>query len=363
MMRAVRWHGRGDVRLDRVPDAPAPEPGEIRLRVEWCGICGTDREEWRAGPLFIPTDQPHPMTGTSAPLTLGHEVAGTVTDIGRGVDGFVEGDIVALDGLLTCGTCWWCRRHELTLCPQLASIGLHVDGGLAEAITVPAKMAIVTPPSVDAETAALAEPVAVAVRALRRGRLAQGESLLVQGVGMIGLAAMRAARRMGAASVTMAARSEPRRRLALKMGADAVVDPSGPDFLDEVRELHDGRGPDLVVEAAGTPHACAQAISAARRGGRVVFLGLPADPGQIDYFEVVATERELIGSLSHVWDEDLAEAVAMLGDELLHADEVVAARIPLEETVDVGFESMTRKDIPGVKILVSPWIQETVWGR
>lgn len=356
MMRAVRWHGRGDVRLDMVPDAPLPGPGEIRLRVDWCGICGTDREEWRAGPLFIPTDEPHPMTGTAAPLTLGHEVAGTVTDVGPDVEGFAEGDIVALDGLLTCGTCWWCRRHELTLCPQLASIGLHVDGGLAEAITVPAKMAIVAPPGLDAETAVLAEPVAVAVRALRRGRLAEGEQVLVQGAGMIGLAAMRAARRLGAASVTMAARSESRRRHAKEMGADAVVDPSGPDFLERVQELHDGRGPDLVIEAAGTPHACAQATSAARRGGRIVFLGLPAEPGQIDYFELVATERELIGSLSHVWDEDLAEAVTMLGQGLLRADEVVATRIPLEDTVDVGFASMSSKDGAGVKVLVSPWI-------
>ncbi len=356
MMRAVRWHGRGDVRLDVVPDAPLPGPSEIRLRVDWCGICGTDREEWRSGPLFIPTDEPHPLTKTSAPLTLGHEVAGTVTDLGDGVDGIAEGDVVALDGLLTCGKCWWCRRHELTLCPQLASIGLHVDGGLAEAITVPATMAIVVPPSLDAETAVLAEPVAVAVRALRRGRLAKGEQLLVQGAGMIGLAAMRAAHRFGAASVTVAARSEARRQQALDLGADAVVDPSEPDFVDAVRELHHGRGPDLVVEAAGTPHACAQAISAARRGGRIVFLGLPSEMGQIDYFELVATERELIGSLSHVWDEDLAEAVSMLGDGLLRADEVVAARIPLEDTVGVGFEWMNRKDTPGVKILVSPWI-------
>ena len=355
-MRAVRWHGRGDVRLDLVPDAPTPGPGAIRVRVEWCGICGTDREEWRAGPLFIPTVDRHPLTKTRAPLTLGHEVAGTITDVGHGVREFAEGDTVVLDGLLTCGTCWWCRRHELTLCPNLASIGLHIDGGLAEAITVPATMAIVVPAGLDVETAVLAEPVSVAVRALRRGRLQEGERVLVQGIGMIGLAVLRAARRLGAASVTMAARSSTRRQLALEMGADAVLDPSEPGFIEEVRALHDGRGPDLVVEAAGSPEACAQAIGAARRGGRVVFLGLPARTGLIDYFELVTTERELIGSLSHVWDEDLAEAVQMLGEGLLHADEVVAARIPLEDTVDVGFASMTRKDLRGVKILVSPWI-------
>ncbi len=355
-MRAVRWHGRGDVRLDHIPDAPMPGPGQVRLRVDWCGICGTDREEWRAGPLFIPTLEPHPMTGTAAPLTLGHEVSGTVTDVSEDVSGLAPGDIVALDGILTCGTCWWCKRHELTLCPLLASIGLHVDGGLAEAITVPARMAIVVPSGLDAETAALAEPVSVAIRALRKGRLAPGEQVLVQGAGMIGLSAMRVAKRLGATSVTVAARSERGRQRALDMGADSVVDPSSSGFLDEVRAFHDGRGPDLVVEAAGTPHACAQAVSASRRGGRVVFLGLPSEAGQLDYFELVSTERELIGSLSHVWDEDLAEAVSMLATGLLRADEVVAARIPLEDTVEVGFESMTSQQLAGVKILVSPWI-------
>ncbi len=355
-MRAVRWHARGDVRLDLVPEAPAPGPGEVRVRVEWCGICGTDREEWRAGPLFIQTGDPHPLTGTVAPITLGHEVSGIVTDVGSGVTGLSEGRLVALDGLITCGTCWWCLRHELTLCPQLASIGLHVDGGLAESITVAAQMAIPVPPGVDAETAALAEPVSVAIRALRKGRLARGERVLIQGAGMIGLALMRAAFAFGAETVTVAAPSEIRRRQALALGATAVVDPTVPEFLDEVRALHYGRGPDVVIEAAGTIRACEQAVEAARRGGRVVFVGLPSRIGTLDFFGLVATERELIGSLSHVWDEDFTGAVAMLGDGLLRADEVVAARISLERTVDVGFDSMTRKDLPGVKFLVSPWI-------
>jgi|GEM_PF-39580 len=356
MMRAVRWHARGDVRVDNVPEARAPSVGEVRLRVDWCGICGTDREEWRAGPLFIPSLVPHPLTGTLAPITLGHEVAATVVDVGSGVTTVREGQLVALDGLITCGTCWWCGRHEVTLCPDLASIGLHIDGGLAEYMTVAAQMALPVPSGVDPQTAALAEPLSVAVRAVRKGRFVPGESVLVLGAGMIGLAAMRVALAMGAASVTVAAPSELRRQQALRLGASAVVDPTVPEFLDDVRRLHSGRGPDLVIEAAGTLQAAEQAIPVARRGGRVVLVGLPSMRGMIDFFQLVATERELIGSLSHVWDEDFAAAVRLLEGGILRAEDVVAARIPLERTVDQGFDSMSRKDLPGVKILVSPWI-------
>lgn len=355
-MRAVRWHARGDVRVDLVPAAPPPGPGEVRVRVEWCGICGTDREEWRAGPLFIPTERPHPLTGTKAPITLGHEVAATITDVGAGVANLRPGQLVALDGLITCGRCWWCRRHEVTLCPDLAAVGLHLDGGLAEAMTVPAQMALPVPDGVDAQTATLAEPLSVAVRALRKGRLVAGETVLIQGAGMIGLAAFRAAKALGAASVTVAAPSDIRRQQALRLGADAVVDSTAPGFHEEVLRLHEGRGPDLVIEAVGTPAGCEQASLAARRGGRVVFVGLPSFPGTLDFFKLVATERELIGSLSHVWDEDFAAALAMLGDDILHADDVVSARLPLEQAVDQGFNSMARRDLPGVKFLVSPWI-------
>jgi (R,R)-butanediol dehydrogenase/meso-butanediol dehydrogenase/diacetyl reductase len=356
MMRAIRWHGRGDVRLDLVPDALPPGPGEVRVRVEWCGICGTDREEWRAGPQWIPVEQPHPLTGTKAPIVLGHEVSATVVDVGRGVANLRAGKLVALDGLITCGRCWWCRRHEVTLCPELASIGLHTDGGLTESMTVAARMVFPVPAGVDAETAALAEPLAVAIRALRKGRLARGETVLVQGAGMVGIAALRAAMVLGAAAVTVADPFPRRREGAMRLGAAAVVDPSLSTFVDEVLRLHEGRGPDLVLEAAGTRRAAEQAAVAARRGGRTVFVGLPAEPASLDFLGLVLAERELIGSLSHIWDEDFAAAVDMLGEGVIRAEQVVGARVSLERTVDLGFDSIADAELDGIKVLVSPWI-------
>ena len=108
------------------------------------------------------------------------------------------------------------------------------------------------------------------------------------------------------------------------------------------------------MEAAGTPKAAVAAIESVRRGGRAIMIGLSAEPTPVDFFAIAAGEREIIGSLSHIWDEDFAAAVRLLERGVLRADDVVAARIPLEETVTIGFESIGRTDLPGVKVLVSP---------
>ena len=127
-MLAVRWHGRGDVRVEVPPPAP-PGPGELQLQVRWCGICGTDLEEWLSGPVFIPAAAPHPVTGARAPLVLGHEFAGVVVAAGADVTGSWPGQRVAVNTVVSCGTCYWCRRGEVTRCPALGALGLHGDGG------------------------------------------------------------------------------------------------------------------------------------------------------------------------------------------------------------------------------------------
>jgi (R,R)-butanediol dehydrogenase / meso-butanediol dehydrogenase / diacetyl reductase len=353
-VRAVVWHGRGDVRVEDVPEPPSPGPDEVKVAVEWCGICGTDVEEWRNGPRFVPVGEPHALTGRRAPLVLGHEVSGRVAEVGPGVSGLREGDLVALDALIYCGRCWWCRRHQVTLCPQLAAIGLQADGGLAEAVTVPAPMCIHVPDGVGADTAALAEPVAVAVRALRRGRLALNESLLVLGAGMIGIASLVVGRSMGAAPIVVADPIASRRDLAQRLGADLALDPRDPDFLEVAQEVTGRGGADVAVDAAGSRDSGPTAIAAARPGGRAVIVGLASEPARVDLFAFATREKELIGSLSHVWDEDFAAAVRLLSGGILTADQVVGRSLSLEETVDRGFTAIEDADAKGVKVHVSP---------
>jgi (R,R)-butanediol dehydrogenase / meso-butanediol dehydrogenase / diacetyl reductase len=170
-MKAARWHGRRDVRVEDVP-VPTPGRGEILLRVNLCGICGTELEEYRHGPLVIPTARLHPLTGHRAPLTMGHEFFGVVEGLGPGVDGLREGDRVVPDIVLFCDACVFRRRHQYALCEKWAAIGLHCDGGLAEYVTVPAFACVRLPGSLSDAEAALVEPTEVAVRAVNKARRA-----------------------------------------------------------------------------------------------------------------------------------------------------------------------------------------------
>jgi (R,R)-butanediol dehydrogenase / meso-butanediol dehydrogenase / diacetyl reductase len=354
-MRAVRWHGRRDVRVDVVPDPTGPGPDEVILDIGWCGICGTDLEEYQDGPIWVPVGEPNSLTGQMAPLTMGHEFAGTIVATGKDVRGLRVGDIVAADVVLYCGHCYWCQRHQVNLCTSMGALGLHGDGGLAEFCRVPASMCIRAPEGVSAESAALAEPLSVVVRAMRRGRLVLGESVAIVGAGAVGLLAAQAARVGGASEVFVVEPEAIRRDLATSLGASATIDPRQTDPVEELRRLTGGIGPDLVVECAGARGTAALAISLARRGGRIVIVGLNSQPAEFRITdEIVGPEREIIGSLAHVYDEDFAAAVRLLGDGRVRGEPVVSHRIGFADVISGGFERLERSKADVTKILVSP---------
>ncbi|MCC6314760.1 MAG: alcohol dehydrogenase catalytic domain-containing protein [Thermomicrobiales bacterium] len=343
-MLALRWHGREDVRLDEIDPPPPPGPGEVQIDVAWCGICGTDVEEYRAGPIFVPVDEPNPLTGRKAPLTLGHEFSGRVVEIGPGVDALRVGDRVAVDTLIFCGSCYWCQRHQVSLCDRLAALGLMADGGLAEKCNAPAYSCVLAPDTVSDEAAALAETLAVAIRALRRGRLRIGERVVVVGGGAVGQMAVQAALAGGAASVTLVEPMEGRRNLALTSGATSAVTPE---------DLPPGQA-DLAVECSGNGAAVAEAVQAVRKGGRVVLVGISGKPIALNPLTLVATEKEMIGSLSHVYDEDFRAAVALLGREAVIGDLIVSDRVPLARALEDGLLALLRNPEDHLKILISP---------
>jgi (R,R)-butanediol dehydrogenase/meso-butanediol dehydrogenase/diacetyl reductase len=352
-MKAARWHGRDDIRLEEVPDPAPPGPGEVILKVGYCGICGTDLEEYRAGPLFIPVDRPNPLTGRAAPIILGHEFAGEVVEVGSGVVGLRPGDRVAPDILLYCGECYWCRRHQVALCEKMAALGLSGDGGLAEYCKAPAAMCIRLADGVSLDHAALAEPLAVAVRAVKRGRVSLGESVAVFGAGTVGLLCLQAARNAGASAVYVVEPHAGRRELARRLGAAAAIDPRSADPVAALLDLTK-IGPDVVIDASGSAAASPVAIAAARKAGRVVLVGIPTGSSTINFLSVVSTEKEVIGSLSHVYDEDFATAVHLLGEGKVEVEPLISDRISLDEIIPKGLERLERHASDTLKILVRP---------
>jgi (R,R)-butanediol dehydrogenase/meso-butanediol dehydrogenase/diacetyl reductase len=359
-MKALRWHARGDVRLDDVPPPPPPGPGQVQITVTACGICGTDVEEWREGPLLIPVAAPHALMGGIAPLTLGHEVAGEVTALGAGV-GLAIGDRVAVDGLVTCGHCRQCLTGRPNLCAQSGQVGFGADGGLQSLVNVPAATSVVMPARLAAEAGAIAETLSVGVRALRRGRLAPGDRVTIVGGGPVGLLALQAARAMGAGHTTVVEPLDTRRALALDLGADAAAPPVGePDDDDGddrswSAQANDapGDGADVVVECSGHPGAVKAAIRAAGPAGRVVLVGISRGRPPLDAWDVILHEKEIVGSLSHICAEDFAGALTMLATGAIRWEPLLT-RVPLTESFERGLMAMVRHPEQHVKIVITP---------
>jgi (R,R)-butanediol dehydrogenase / meso-butanediol dehydrogenase / diacetyl reductase len=352
-VKAARWFGRGDVRVVDVPE-PAAGPGQVVLRVGSCGICGTDLEEYRHGPVTIPATKPHPLTGRTAPVTLGHEFWGTVAEVGSGAaGGLAAGERVAPEVCLACGRCGYCRAGQPALCVNWATIGLHADGGLAEYALVPAAACARLPASVADEEAALVEPLEVAVRAVRHSGLRLGERAAVVGGGAIGLLVLQTALAAGAREVFVVEPQAGRRRLAVELGAAAALDPADPAWTAELAERCDGLGPEVALECAGAPASPDAAVAAVRKGGRVVLVGVHADAVPVRLLDVVLGEKQVVGSVQHDPAIDLPAAIHLLASGQVRVRPLVTARVPLARVVRDGFEALAT---PGehLKVLVGP---------
>ncbi|MDO5632589.1 MAG: alcohol dehydrogenase catalytic domain-containing protein [Paracoccus sp. (in: a-proteobacteria)] len=179
-------------------DEPAPGPGEVKIKVAWTGICGSNLHEYLAGPIFVPVDQPHPLSGGQAPITMGHEYCGTVSELGAGVEGLAIGDPVVIEPIFACGDCPACRDGKYNLCDRLGFVGLSGGhSGFAAYWVVPARMVHKMPDGLSLEQGALIEPAAVALHAVRLSKIRAGEKAAVFGAGPIGLLTLEALRISG----------------------------------------------------------------------------------------------------------------------------------------------------------------------
>ena len=328
-MTAVRWHGRQDVRVDRVAPPPAPGPGQVRVAVAWCGICGTDLHEYRAGPFLIPLT-PHPTTGCRAPIVLGHEISGHVESVGDGVDEVAVGDLVVLNALLPCGTCRPCRRGAPHLCTRLGHLGFSADGGLAELLSVPLDMVVAVPAGVPADLAALAEPFAVAMHAVGVAGDPVGADCVVFGAATIGLCVASVLRARGN-TVTVHDVAGPRREHAAALGF-ATGDPDEAPVAP------------LVFECSGAPQAVRRALSIVEAGGTVVLIGIPGSDVPVDIANVVMRELRLLGTMSHLRERDLRPAAEHVAAHLDEAAQLITARIALADTVTSGLQVLDGPD-------------------
>ena len=341
-MRALRWHGRQDVRLDELPEPAAGPHADALIAVTHCGICGTDLAEWRSGPGMIRLT-PHPLTQQAPPVTLGHELVGTLVEGGGDVR---VGARVTVDACVRCGACPACARGDYHLCRYGGSIGLHMDGGLAPLVRVPSYTLIPVPDEVSDQQAALTEPFAVALHGLERARAKPGSDLLVLGFGTIGAATALVARALGIRAHVVEQDGD-RRQIAERLGF-ATLDPGESLPRRARKQLGDG-GADVVVESTGVAALVPVAIECAARGGRIALLGLPNSSSAVDPTRLTLFERSLVGSLGY--RHDLPRVLHLVAGGRLDPAVLVGATVPLADAA-AAIEELAQAPDARIKVLV-----------
>ncbi len=346
-MKAARWHGVKDIRVEDVEE-PAPGAGEVKVKVAWTGICGSDLHEYLAGPIFIPVDEDHPLSHDKAPITMGHEYCGTVAELGDGVTGLSVGDRVAIEPIFACGTCPACLEGKYNLCDSLGFVGLSGGhGGFAAHSVVPARMVHKMPDSLSMEQGALVEPAAVALHAVRLSKIKAGDKAAVFGAGPIGLLVLESLRVAGASEIHVVEPSEVRRQKALQLGATSVIDPTATDAVAEIRAATDGVH--VAFEVTGVPQVLPQCVEATRHEGQVLIVSIWEQEASFQPNTVVLKERQLQGTIAY---RNVYPAVmALMAQVYFCADQLVTKRIALEDIVSEGFEALVAEK-SHVKILV-----------
>lgn len=352
-MKAARWYNQKDIRVEDVPEPQVKDDG-VKIKVKWCGICGSDLHEYLAGPIFIPVGKPHPLTGEVAPVILGHEFSGEVVEIGKDVTNVKVGDRVVVEPVDVCGKCPACLSGKYNLCTSLGFHGLAGGGGgFAEYTTFTSRFVHKIPDSLSYEKAALIEPMSVALHSLRVGHFEVGQTAAVAGAGPIGLATVECLRAAGARKVIMIQRKSIRQQYALRSGADVVLDPNEVDVVSEIQKLTGGMGVDVAFETTGSEQCFKLALDGTRFDGTLVVTSIWE--GAINYNpnSVVMTEKTIVGSICYC--DDFPSTIAMMADNRIKAEGYITKKIYLGDILKEGFETLTGPEKKAqVKIIVTP---------
>jgi (R,R)-butanediol dehydrogenase/meso-butanediol dehydrogenase/diacetyl reductase len=344
-MRAAVFYGNQDLRLESVPE-PEAGPGDIKLRVLYNGICGSDLHEFYDGPMTTRTT-PHPLTGVKNPVIFGHELCGEVVALGRGVHDLAVGDLVAVEPLETCGRCLYCGLGQYNHCPLVAFHGYNrTGGGLAQFTVVRRRMAHRLPPGVTAMQGALIEPLGIAWHTANRCRVEAGQTVAIHGAGPIGIGVFLALKRRGVETIIVD--PSPTRRAALqRLGARTLLDPAACDPVEAVRDLTGGRGAHASVDAAGVPKSFHAMLHGTRVDGTAVVVAIHHHPIEIPPFDLLMPEVHLTGVAMSV--DAFPSVIAEMARGSYPLEGWVET-IPFDGILEQGFERLRRQE--GMKILV-----------
>lgn len=350
-MKALVYYGPGDLRLEDRP-VPRPGPGEALLRVDACGICGTDLR------IAAGEHRAYPPGTVRIP---GHEIAGTVVATGASVD-LREGTRAFIAPNIGCGRCPQCRAGRLNLCLQPAAIGITLDGGFADYALLPAALVaqgnVLASSNADVDPAAVAlvEPLACVLRGTRALDVRDGNLVVIYGAGPIGLLFLRLARLHNPRAIVVVARGQARRERAAAWGAGYVVDPATADLRELIDELSAGQGADAIVVAAPSPEAQQEAVALAAPAARInLFGGLPRDRSRIAIDANLIHYKELVvtGTTANTTD-DCRAALDLVESGTIDTSTLITHRYPLAHGTEALAVAASGQALKVVLETVSP---------
>lgn len=331
-MKAAIWYGGKDVRIEEVPE-PDLRPDDVLVRVKAVGICGSDL---------------HAYEGISKrrvpPLVMGHEIAGEIAEIGRDVKEFQRKDRVIVQPVLRCGECEQCRSGNENICRNMRLLGLHVPGGFAEYIAVPARNCYEMPDSLVFEKACLTEPLSVAVHVVNNAPIRVNDTVLIVGAGIVGSMITQVARLRTPGRIIVTDILDSRLNLARKLGADVTINAREKDVPEEILKMTEGKGADASIEVVGIQTTIQQAVASVKKGATIVAVGLLEKNLEIDMMKLVSSELRLQGSYTYS-DYDFRSGIRLMAEDRVNLQPYLTRIFTLEDALK-GFEEMaTNKEI------------------
>jgi (R,R)-butanediol dehydrogenase/meso-butanediol dehydrogenase/diacetyl reductase len=354
-MKAALWHGQKDIRIEEIPEPKELESGEVVIKVKYCGICGSDLHEYTNGPQYIPK-KPHPLTGTTSPLILGHEFSGEIVELGPGVMDWKTGERVVIMPAIYCGKCYYCQRGLQHQCIMCGASGLSwYWGGLSEYTVVKDYELVRMPDALTFEEGALIEPATVAVYSVDRGGIGLGDKVFVTGGGPIGCLSVMAVKAAGVLDIFMTAKRPGRLKFAKQLDiATSVFNPfEDVEYTNHILDATNGIGVDAAIECTGKEAAINDCFKVLKRRGTYIQVGLNVGNVQVDPFIWAHKELNLIGIWAyHVYD--FPKAMDLVASGKFPISKVITKKIKLENVVKDGFERLiSDKEGKELKIIVS----------
>lgn len=352
-MKAARFYDKGDIRIEDIPE-PTVEPGTVGIDVAWCGICGTDLHEFMEGPIFIPPcGHPHPISGESAPITMGHEFSGVVYAVGEGVDDIQVGQQVVVEPYIIADDVPTGPGENYHLSKNMNFIGLGgCGGGLSEKIAVKRRWVHPIANSIPLDQAALIEPLAVGYHAFVRSDAKAGDVALVGGGGPIGLLLSAVLKAKGI-TVILTELSAKRKEKALDTGvADYILDPTEVNVTDEVMKITENRGVDVAFECTSNNKVLDTLVESTKATGAIVIVSIWSHPATVNVHSVVMKELDIRGTIAYV--NNHAETIKLVEEGKVNLEPFITQRIELDDLISQGFDTLIHNNESAVKIIVRP---------